>query len=80
MGKLTRAARNIFWIQAHCRIPEGKDVGKLVRLRPWQKKDIRLIYDNPHGTRQAIISYGKKNAKSTFCAFLLLLHLCGPEV
>ena len=60
-------------------MPEGKSVGELVRLRPWQKKDIRLIYDNPHGTRQAIISFGKKNGKTALCAFLLLLHLCGPE-
>ena len=27
----------------------------------------------------AIISFGKKNAKTTEAAFLLLLHLCGPE-
>ena len=54
-------------------------MGKPVRLRPWQKKDIRKIYDNPHGTRLAIISFAKKNAKTTECAFLLLVHLCGPE-
>ena len=79
MGILTRGNRNIKWIESKLRIPEGKDVGKPVRLRPWQKKDIRMIYDNPHGTRQAIISFAKKNAKSTECAFLLLAHLCGPE-
>ena len=37
------------------------------------------IYDNPHGTRRAIISFGRKNAKTTLAAFLLLLHLSGPE-
>ena len=71
--------RNISWIEKNCRIPEGTDVGKKVRLRPWQKRDLRKIYDNPTGTRTAIISYAKKNAKSTMAAFLLLLHLCGPE-
>jgi phage terminase large subunit-like protein len=30
-------------------------------------------------TRRAIISFGRKNAKTTLAAFLLLLHLCGPE-
>lgn len=27
----------------------------------------------------AILSFGKKNAKTSLAAFLLLLHLCGPE-
>jgi len=60
-------------------VPEGRDVGKPVVLREWQRNEIRRIYDNPHGTRRAIISFGRKNAKSTLAAFLLLLHLCGPE-
>lgn len=79
MGKLSRGDRNIRWIEEHCRIPEGRDVGKPVKLRPWQKRDIRKIYDNPGGTRRAIISFGRKNAKTTLAAFLLLLHTCGPE-
>jgi phage terminase large subunit-like protein len=69
----------IRWIEDNCRIPEGKDVGRKVELRPWQKKEIRRIYDNPAGTRRAIISFGRKNAKTTLAAFLLLLHLCGPR-
>jgi len=76
---LTRAGRNIAWIEAHCRIPEGKDVGQPVRLREWQRAEIRKIYDNPAGTRRAIVSFGRKNAKTTLAAFLLLLHTCGPE-
>jgi len=76
---VTRGDRNIRWIEKHCRIPEGQDVGKAVRLREWQRTEIRKIYDNPHGTRRAIVSFGRKNAKTTLAAFLLLLHLCGPE-
>jgi phage terminase large subunit-like protein len=76
---MTRAERNIKWIEDYCVIPEGKDVGKAVVLREWQKDEIRKIYDNPHGTRRAIVSFGKKNAKTTLSAFLLLLHLSGPE-
>ena len=81
MGRrgVSRGDRNIRWIETYCRIPEGKDVAKPVKLRPWQKTEIRRIYDNPAGTRTAIISFGKKNAKTTMAAFLLLLHLCGPE-
>ena len=77
--KLSRADSNIRWIEDFCRIPEGPDVGGAVKLRPWQKNEIRKIYDNPEGTRRAIISFGRKNAKTTLAAFLLLLHLCGPE-
>lgn len=74
---MKRGARNIAWIEAHCRIPEGRMVGQPVRLCAFQKKIIRGIYDTP--TRRAIISFGRKNAKTTLSAFLLLLHLCGPE-
>lgn len=54
-------------------------MGKPLRLREWQKIEIRKIYDNPHGTRTAIISFAKKNGKTSLAACLLLLHLCGPE-
>lgn len=43
------------------------------------QEDFRAIYDNPDGTRRAIISRGRKNAKTTESAMILLLHLCGPE-
>src|SRR5262245_50280138 len=75
----TRGQRVINWIEEYCFIPEGKDVTKPVKLREWQKREIRKIYDNPEGTRRAIISFGRKNAKSTLAAFLLLVHLCGVE-
>jgi phage terminase large subunit-like protein len=75
--KLDRAERNCRWIEQYCRIPEGKDVGKSVKLRPFQRDIIKKIYGSP--TRRAIISFGRKNAKTTLSAFLLLLHLCGPE-
>jgi phage terminase large subunit-like protein len=77
--RASRAAVNIEWIEQHAVIPEGRDVGKPVVLREWQRDEIRKIYDNPHGTRTAIVSFGKKNAKTTLAAFLLLLHLSGPE-
>lgn len=79
MGVLTRADRNIAWIEAMCRVPEGRDVGAPVSLRDWQKDDLRRIYDNPAGTRRAILSFGRKNGKSAISAMILLLHLVGPE-
>jgi phage terminase large subunit-like protein len=48
-------------------------------MAEFMKDDFRAIYDNPDGTRRAIISRGRKNAKTTECACILLLHLCGPE-
>ncbi|HSH29763.1 MAG TPA: terminase TerL endonuclease subunit [Thiohalobacter sp.] len=74
---LTRGQRNIAWIEAHCLTPEGRDVGKPIKLRSWQRKVIRGIYDSR--TRLAIISFGRKNGKTALAAMLLLLHLVGPE-
>ena len=79
MGNVKRSTRNIKWIEDHLRIPEGRDVGKPVKLRTWQKREIRKIYDNPYGTRRALLSFARKNGKTALAGFLLLLHLCGPE-
>jgi phage terminase large subunit-like protein len=65
------------WIEKTCRIPEGRDVGNPVRLRKFQKNFICRIYDNPVGTRRAIFAVGRKNAKTSLAAFLLLCYLCG---
>jgi phage terminase large subunit-like protein len=75
---LSTANKVIEFIEEECRIPEGPDVGRPVKLRPWQKDILRQIYDNPHGTERAIISFGRKNAKTTLAAFILLAHLVGP--
>lgn len=73
----SRGAQNIYWIENVCRIPDGKLVGQPVRLTSAQKSWIRQIYDTP--TRTFILSMARKNAKTATSAFLLLLHLCGPE-
>lgn len=52
-------------------------MGKAVKLSKAQRGWIKTIYDTP--TRIFILSIARKNAKTTFCAFLLLLHLAGPE-
>lgn len=76
MGQL-RSERNVEWIERHCVIPEGKHVGEPVRLTADQREWLADIYDSP--TRMFILSVGRKNAKTVFGAFLLLLHTVGPE-
>jgi phage terminase large subunit-like protein len=76
---ISRAERNIRWVERYCRIPEGKFVGKPLEVAPYMREDFRVIYDNPAGTRTAIITRGRKNAKTVEAALILLLHLCGPE-
>jgi len=60
-------------------VPEGRFVGQPLKLAEFMREDFRAIYDNPTGTRRAILSRGRKNAKTTEAAIILLLHLCGPE-
>ena len=74
-----RVARIIHWIEQRCFVPEGRDVGKPLLLRDWQKKELQHIYGNAYGTRRAILSFGRKNGKTTLAAVLLLVHLVGPE-
>lgn len=74
---MTRGERNIAWIERCCRIPEGKGVGEAVRLRGWQRDELRKLYDSP--TSQFIISFGRKNGKTALVAFIVLLHTVGPE-
>lgn len=65
------------WIEEHCRIPEGKLVGQPVNLTDEQIRWLVQIYDSP--TRRFILSMARKNAKTAFCAFLLLVHVVGPK-
>ena len=72
------AADIIEFIQTVCYVPEGKLIGQKLVLQPFQREIIELIYDNPVGTRRAIISMPRKQAKTALAACLLLAHLCGP--
>ncbi|WP_137138223.1 terminase large subunit [Pseudomonas asiatica] len=76
---MTRAEKIIAFIERYCVTPEGADVGKPLRLAEFQRQFIRDVYDNPHGTRRAILSVARKNGKSGLIAGLLLAHLVGPE-
>lgn len=72
-----RVARNIAWIEQHCFVPEGRLVGKPIKLTREQRRWMRALYGTP--TRVFILSMGRKNAKTATGALLMLLHLCGPE-
>lgn len=72
-----RGTRNVQWIEEHCVVPEGKHVGQPMRLRPWQRRILRELYDTP--TRRGLLSMGRKNGKTSLVACLVLLHLVGPE-
>ena len=75
----TRAELAMTFIETYCKTPEGKHVGKPIKLAPFQEAFIYAIYDNPHKTRRAILSIGRKNGKTALSAAILLLHIIGRE-
>jgi phage terminase large subunit-like protein len=75
--RLTRSEVNAAWIENNLRVPEGKFVGRTIKLTKHQRRWLKRIYDTP--TRTFILSMGRKNAKTAFSAFIVLLHTCGPE-
>lgn len=79
-----RAAKVIKFIERLI-VPTGEGQGKPFKLRPWQKRFIRAIYEPTDRetrrrlVRRAILSIGRKNGKSAMIACLALVHLIGPE-
>lgn len=76
---MTRGERVCAFIERYCLAPEGKSVGKPLRLMDFQRQFILDIYDNPHGTSRAYLSLARKNGKSALIAAILLAHIVGPE-
>jgi len=74
-----RSNRAIKWFEDYLFVPEGKFIGQSLKVAEFMKEDFRAIYDNPAGTRRAIISRGRKNGKTIEAAMIVLLHLCGIE-
>lgn len=75
----SRGQRVIDFIERYCRVPEGSKVGQPIVLEEFQKKFIRDVYDNPHGTHTGILCIGKKNGKTALIAGICLAHIAGPE-
>ena len=76
---MTRAARIIRFIEGYLCVPEGKDVGKPMVLADFQKRFLIDVFDNPHGTRRAILSMGRKGGKTALIAAILAAFVVGPE-
>lgn len=76
--KVKKSTIAINWIEKNLQIPDGRKFGQPIKLMEFQKKFIRDVYDNPHKTRLAILSLGRKNGKTLLIAVLLALHLFGP--
>lgn len=74
----TNGERVIGFIEKYCLVPEGKDVGKPIKLADFQKKFILDVYDNPEGTNTAYLSIARKNGKTALIAGLVLAHVVGP--
>ncbi|AFU46129.1 terminase [Acidovorax sp. KKS102] len=76
---MTRAARIIEFVERYLRVPEGKDVGQPMVLADFQKQFIVDVFDNPHGTRRAILSQGTQGGKTALIAAILAAFIVGPE-
>lgn len=74
----TNGQKVIRFLETYCLTPEGQHVGKPIVLADFQKKFITDIYDNPNGTRKAILSIARKNGKTALLAGLILAHVIGP--
>lgn len=76
----SRARRIIEFIET-LRVPDGVLVGQNIALRPFQKQIITEVYgptwpDGNRVVRTAVMSIGKKNAKTALVAALVLAHMC----
>lgn len=76
--QLTTGEKVCRFIETHCVVPEGALVGKNVKLDIFQEAFFIAVYDNPYKTKHAILSIGRKNAKTAMIAFIVLAHLVGP--
>jgi phage terminase large subunit-like protein len=77
--KMTRAEKAMAFAERHLVVPEGKLVGKPIRLAGFQEDFFYAVLDNPVHTRRAILSMARKNAKTATIAILVLVFLVGPE-
>jgi phage terminase large subunit-like protein len=75
-----RAADLVRFFETHCYVPDGPKLGQKFKLADFQIDILRAIYDAPRPVRRVIISMGRKCAKTTLCALIVLAHRVGPKV
>lgn len=66
------------FIETHLRVPEGALVGQPIKLADFQRRFILETFDNPAGTRRAILSCARKNSKTVTIACIVLAAVVGP--
>lgn len=76
---MNRYQKIITFIERYCKVPDGKLVGKPIKLDDFQKKFIKEVYSENRKTRRAILSIARKNGKTALMACLIICHLVGPE-
>ena len=76
---LTRGEKVIKFAETYIKIPEGEFVGQPLKLQPFQRRFILSVYDSPVPVHTAILSIGRKNAKTATIMLILLAHIAGPE-
>lgn len=79
----TRSDKVIAFIEC-LTIPSGEGQGTAFKLRDWQKRFIRDVYDledkrGRRTVRRAVLSVARKNGKTALIAALCIAHLVGPE-
>jgi phage terminase large subunit-like protein len=74
----TKGERVIAFAHHFLKVPEGMSVGQPLRLDEFQIFFLLALLDNPHGTRDAYLSIGRRNGKTFVIAVLLLAYIVGP--
>lgn len=80
---LSRADRLIAFVES-LKVTSGPHAGRPFTLRPWQRDVVQAWYatdaDGRRIVNTGLLTVGRKNGKTAFCAALALAHLVGPEV
>lgn len=77
--ELTRGERIVRFAHDYLVVPEGKHVGKPLRLDVFQIAFILAVFDNKKLTTMAIMSMARRNGKTFLMAVILLAFILGPE-
>lgn len=77
--ELTRAERNMRFVETYCVVPEGKLVGQPLVLADFQEAFYYAVYDNEAMTRRALLAVARKNSKTATIGTIVLVHTVGPE-
>jgi phage terminase large subunit-like protein len=72
-------SRAVGFIERYVTVPKGTCVGRRLKLRPWQRRIVHGLLDEPR-PRQGLVSMPAGNAKSTLGAGLGLYGLLGDGV